>query len=218
MEKCHSINDYNIVEYDKLNVFIIENILNYNFCDQLIKLIDSNNCKKLSFSEHNNVECFNVEHFDNEILRKQIIDKFTEIFQIFERLVNNQKVDMFSNFELRKVYGITRTHVDGTFGETIRHPIDNALIKTVRNVTCVIALNDNYDDGIYNFPNQQLYIKLKKGSAILFPPYWTHPHNVSKIGDGQYRYILSSWGLSNNIVIQEENIILNNIIMLKQNK
>jgi hypothetical protein len=121
-------------------------------------------------------------------------------------------------FELRKVYGITRNHTDGIFGETIRHPIDNALLKTIRVATMVVALNDDYNEGIYNFPTQDVKIKLKQGSALLFPPYWTHPHNVSKIENSKYRYILSTWGLCDNIVIQEENAQLNNIIILKDNK
>jgi NADPH2:quinone reductase len=35
--------------------------------------------------------------------------------------------------------------------------------------------------------------KVKKGEAVLFPPYWTHPHSVSRVGEGQARYTINTW-------------------------
>ena len=218
MQKTHKIDDLTIIEYEKTNIYVIENIFDEKFCNNLISLMDESKQTKLSFSDHNNVECFSIQNFNhNEIINK-ILKKITQIFKIFETLVKGSNINSFSMFELRKVYGITRNHTDGIFGETIRHPIDNALLKTIRVATLVIALNDNFDEGIYNFPTQNIQIKLKQGSAILFPPYWTHPHSVSKIENNEYRYILSTWALCDNIIIQEENAQLNNIIILKDNK
>lgn len=218
MQKTHKIDDLKIVEYEKTNIYVIEDVFNTDFCNNLISLINESKQNKLSFSDYNNVECFSVQNFNNTEITKEIIKRFISIFRIFGDLVKGLNINSFSMFELRKVYGITRNHADGIFGETIRHPIDNALLKTIRVATMVVALNDDYDEGIYNFPNQDVKIKLKQGSAVLFPPYWTHPHNVSKIENSEYRYILSTWALCDNIVIQEENAQLNNIIILKDNK
>jgi hypothetical protein len=218
MQKTHKIDDLTIIEYEKTNIYVIENVFDKDFCNNLITLMDKSKQEKLSFSDHNNVECFNILNFNNSETTNEIIKKFTHIIKIFGGLVTGFNSNSFSMFELRKVYGITRNHTDGIFGETIRHPVDNALLKTIRVATIVVALNDDFDEGVYNFPTQDVKIKLKQGSAVLFPPYWTHPHSVSKIEKNEYRYILSTWALCDNIIIQEKNAQLNNIIILKDNK
>lgn len=218
MLKDHQIDNLTITEYEKTNIYVIKDVFDEIFCNNLINLMDKSKQEKLSFSNHNNVECFSIQNFDHPEIKDKIITKFLQIFKTFEKLINGLNITSFSMFELRKVYGITRNHTDGIFGEIIKHPVDNALLKTIRVATIVIALNDDFDDGIYNFPTQNIQIKLKQGSAILFPPYWTHPHGVSKIKENQHRYILSSWALCDNIVIQQQNAELNNIVILKDNK
>jgi len=218
MQRTHKTDDFTIIEYEKAKIYVIEDVFDNNFYNNLIKLMNESKQEKLSFSNHNNVECFNIQHFNHTKITNEIIKKFTHIIKTFGGLVTGFNSNSFSMFELRKVYGITRNHTDGIFGETIRHPIDNALLKTIRVATIVIALNDDFDEGVYNFPTQDVKIKLKQGSAIIFPPYWTHPHSVSKIEKNEYRYILSTWALCDNIIIQEENAQLNNIIILKDNK
>ena len=37
------------------------------------------------------------------------------------------------------------------------------------------------------------YYYLKKGEAIAFPPYWTHPHEVSAPENGTFRYTINTW-------------------------
>lgn len=216
MLKDHQIDNLTITEYEKTNIYVIKDVFDEIFCNNLINLMDKSKQEKLSFSNHNNVECFSIQNFDHPEIKDKIITKFLQIFKTFEKLINGLNITSFSMFELRKVYGITRNHTDGIFGEIIKHPVDNALLKTIRVATIVIALNDDFDDGIYNFPTQNIQIKLKQGSAILFPPYWTHPHGVSKIKENQHRYILSSWALCDNIVIQQQNAELNNIVILKR--
>jgi hypothetical protein len=63
----------------------------------------------------------------------------------------------------------------------------------VRCLSIIVVLNDDYDGGIFNFPNQGLKFKVKKGEAVLFPPYWTHPHYVTSVGEGQARYTINTW-------------------------
>ena len=65
----------------------------------------------------------------------------------------------------------------------------------VRNASMIFALNDDYDGGEFHFPCQDIHIRMKKGSVIIFPPYWTHPHEVSCIRNGTYRYTINTWAL-----------------------
>jgi hypothetical protein len=90
-------------------------------------------------------------------------------------------------YTLRRIHGGTKRHVDGVHSKT------GGFTKLVRALSFIAVLNDDYDGGIFNFPTQNLKIKVKKGEVILFPPYWTHPHSVSSVGEGQARYTINTW-------------------------
>jgi len=209
--KEHNFEPYKLIEYVGKNIFVIENIIDNEMCDKIVNEMDTMNYKKLTFTDRNNVECYNVENPSDLSIKNDVIEIFTKIIKTMNNIPFIYS-DSFSFFQLRKVYGMTREHADDVFGEIITHPIDNALIKTTRTITMVISLNDDFEGGVYHFPLQNVSIKAKKGRCLIFPPFWTHPHSVSKINKN--RYILSSWGLTNNIVINEENSQLNNIIIL----
>jgi hypothetical protein len=116
----------------------------------------------------------------------------------------NSKIKMEENsgFILRKIYGPTRLHTDG-----IKENNDNKLTFIneqgkgdhflIRTASAIFALNDDHEGGVFNFPCHDVKIKLKKGSCLLFPPYWTHPHEVSKLENDTYRYTLSTWFCEN---------------------
>jgi hypothetical protein len=70
-------------------------------------------------------------------------------------------------------------HVDSSDPTNIKHPI----------ISGVIYLNDDYLGGDIVFPNQNVTIKPKAGSLLLFPssePYVHHPHKI----DGGVKYIV----------------------------
>lgn len=209
--KEHNFEPYKLIEYVGKNIFMIENIMDAEMCDKIITEMDTMEYEKLFFTNTNNVECYNVKNTTDLSIKNDVIEIFTKIIKTMNNIpfINSNS---FSFFQLRKIYGMTREHADGTFGEIISHPLDNALIKTTRTITMVISLNDDFEGGIYHFPLQNVSIKAKKGMCLIFPPFWTHPHSVSSVNKN--RYILSSWGLSDNIVINEDNSHLNNIIIL----
>jgi hypothetical protein len=90
-------------------------------------------------------------------------------------------------YTLRKIYGGTKRHIDAVHSRT------TGLTKFIRALSLIAVLNDDYDGGIFNFPTQNLKIKVKKGEVIMFPPYWTHPHSVTSVGEGQARYTINTW-------------------------
>ena len=63
-----------------------------------------------------------------------------------------------------------------------------------RILSIIIALTDDYDGGVFNFPEQSYQVKLKKGEAITFPPNYFYPHEVSPPSNGE-RYSISLWVL-----------------------
>jgi hypothetical protein len=189
-----------IDEIEKTNIYIIENAFDNNLCDILINYINANNSNliKYVFAPRNNVENYSVINIEKHI-DIMVKDKMRELF----KLVSNYNPDITvvgeSQFELRKVYGRTRLHKDGIFDNLFT--LSNLQkIKSIRSLTMVITLNDDFEGGIYDFPNQNVAFKPKKGTAICFPPYYTHPHSVSQVEQNKYRYICSAWGLDDFLI------------------
>lgn len=176
----------------KFDGIIVSNqfeFIDESLCDELIHYI--NNVKDFHIEKWQkacNVNCKfirinNNHHFDNKL--------FNVIGNFIQYMLNtyniNSKGD--SGYCLRKIYGPTRQHADGLF-EYTNEPMS---IYKLRNLSIIIALNDDYEGGQFYFPSQDRVIKLKKGQLIAFPPYWTHPHTVFAPLNGTYRYTINTW-------------------------
>jgi hypothetical protein len=238
------INNYKVIEYKNSNIFIIKNLLNNSFCDDVIKIIDILPLQKAEICYGNNVECdfFNLDNINN--INDEFYYKFSTDEKIFNNLLENlknnknilsnslngvTKEELFklknnihkniltvesiinkinkninfnynSGYILRKITGKTRLHKDGInkFHESqeisfLSNNKINGNFKAIRNATMIFSLNNNYDGGIFNFPYYEISIKLDKGDVIIFPPYWTHEHEVTNLENNTIRYTISTW-------------------------
>ena len=192
-------------EHNKLSnsIMIIndENILSSNYCDEIINIIDDiihNKKNRIEKWESNqNVNCLYFSSNCNELKKEKQIKKLDdEIFKIISKVISILNKDFGiistgdSGYCFRKIYGATRLHKDGV----IINPVNNRLsVKKIRNMSVIIALNDNYEGGEFYFPKQDYRVKLKKGDIICFPPYYTHPHMVEAPLNRTYRYTINTW-------------------------
>jgi len=236
-------NKYIINEYKKTNIYIIENIIPEEECENFIKFIEHINKQKVTYFNGNNVECYiesminllktNDEeyyYFSTELNEyNKLIDKiknkekistnklnglfhedivkmnikmntYVNIAKDLMKTINNNiKFEHHSGFLLRKIYGKTRLHKDGITeiynNSNITFLNENKVedFRMIRNASIIFSLNDNYDGGEFNFPYYDLSIKLKKGSMIIFPPYWTHEHETNFLKNNTYRYTINTW-------------------------
>jgi hypothetical protein len=213
--KHHNTKKYKILEYIHSNIFVVENVIDNQTCKNMISDIEKNNSEKLVFTNGNNVECYKVK--DESKITEYFVNKIKELLDELSFIINIP-INGICDIEIRKVYGETRLHTDGTCPNIALHPTRNHSVKLIRSLTVVGALNDDYEGGEYNFPSQNLKIKLKAGSFIFFPPYWTHPHSVSKIikipNCNEYRYIVSTWAIDNSFIKYIDDVNINNIIVL----
>jgi len=187
------------------NVFTMCNVFNTSQCDEIVNYINENESlwdkRDLGYASGNNVEC---KFLSMKELIKNGVTGSTRIDElIFNRI--NAILNSFilirpdfrgvhdDGYTLRRIHGGTKRHIDGVHSKT------GGFTKFVRALSLIIILNDDYDGGIFNFPSQNLKLKVKKGEAIMFPPYWTHPHSVTSVGKGQARYAINTWLLENFI-------------------
>jgi hypothetical protein len=181
------------------NIFIIENteLLTNELCNKLINYIETTNDYQIEkWGERQNVNCkyVNIELIKNQEDKKNIDDEIYKIINYIIYVLYNEydiKSTSDSGYCLRKIYGPTRLHIDGLSVTAIENRY--IPIKKIRNMSIIIALNDDYEGGEFYFPRQNFKIKLKKGQIIAFPPYWTHPHMVYTPLNGTSRYTINTW-------------------------
>lgn len=239
------INNYKIIEYAKTNIYVIENILDFSFCEQMVDIINTVPMEKTVYCNGNNVECYKNELEtllrNNDEFYYTFPTDFTEYEELLQKLntkkddvkiINNKnngitkkKLEHYnsvlnntisrieelmekinpsicfkynSGYILRKIYGTTRLHADGLCKI---HDSNITFIKEnkkgdyymVRNASLVFSLNDDYEGGEFCFPNYDVSIKLKKGSVLFFPPYWTHKHKTNELKNDTMRYTITTW-------------------------
>ena len=185
------------------NIFTAASIISDCQCDFITQYILKHSNlweeRDTGYESGNNVECNFLTL--NGLKRRNIeysieIDGFIcSIITLLLHKLNHIRSEFVATeddgYTLRRIYGGTKRHVDGV------HSKVNGITNLIRSLSLIIVLNDDYDGGIFNFPNQNLKLKVKKGEAILFPPYWTHPHSVSRVGEAQARYTINTWILEN---------------------
>jgi hypothetical protein len=179
----------------KDNIYIIKDIIIPDKCNEIISFIKENKTLheyvEVNKYTGNNVECCFIEmnnNINNEYLTKLDIYIKNKIGEIIKLIITKNQFfpsNVYdSGYTLRQIHGGTSLHADGIF--------DNSYKKS-RLLSIIFNLNDNYNGGEFIFPKQDTKIILKMGEAICFPPYWTHPHEVSCVSFGEYRYTINTW-------------------------
>jgi hypothetical protein len=195
------VEGYKIVEARFSNIYVIENFLEHDICDDIRNYIISIPLQKTQYTKNNNVLAFQSNTIKPET-NDTINAKMRDLSYAMSKFNANIILSQNSGYILRKIYGPTRLHCDniGSRDCTVnfidgRDGGTNSDTVWVRNSTIIININDDYEGGIFNFPHHNIQIRAKKGSAIIFPPYWSHPHFVSDMLNGTYRYTITTWSL-----------------------
>jgi len=184
----------------KSQIYVLDNVISDELCQIVKKVIDNTEGVIEKHSPGSNVQAKLVKLCDLENQKfAQLIDK--EIHEIVERIaceiininpvISEIKAD--SGYYLRRITGNTRIHVDTVFpsySESLKEAISP---RSIRKLSLIIALNDDYEGGEFFFPDQNVQVKLKRGQAILFPPYWTHPHSTNNLYNNTVRYTINTW-------------------------
>ena len=170
-------------------IFVYKNSIESELCERLIKLYkdhkDTPLLLKEDYGDGYNVKCNYIltrffPEIDNELVK--VVHKI-----LVRAMQNNPHLccSEDSGYALREIYGETRLHTDSV--------IDPNNPTKGRTIAIIIALNSNYEGGIFNFPLQNYKVKLKQGDAIVFPATYTHPHEVSSPENGTLRYTINTW-------------------------
>jgi predicted 2-oxoglutarate/Fe(II)-dependent dioxygenase YbiX len=182
----------------KNQIFIFNDVFSSDFCEILVNFIKNVECTLEKDSDPNtNVNGY-VTHLGRtkdpttkKYLHNKIHDTLEKISLKLIKNGNHCKSNGYSEVQLRKIFGKTRYHVDGVV--SMNSCDDYINTNLLRKMSVIIALNDDYEGGEICFPEQDFKIKLKKGQAIAFPPYWTHPHYTTELLNNTVRYTANTW-------------------------
>ena len=181
------------------NVFTVADVFTRAQCDDIVDYITKNSAlweeRDVGYASGNNVECkfLTLKELVNRGIPSAketddlIFKRVGAVLNAFRAVRPDFKGIHDDGYTLRRIHGGTKRHVDGVHSKT------GGFTKLVRAMSFIAVLNDDYDGGIFNFPAQNLKFKVKKGEVVMFPPYWTHPHSVSSVGEGQARYTINTW-------------------------
>lgn len=175
------------------DIYCINNLIDKDLCNNMVEMFDLLPLESSTYCEGNNVACHTLQISD--IINDPLINKYKSDISLFlsgyiriiPYIINkinssifDNKIPSFSPIQLRIIHDATLIHVDGI--------LPSSSTTSGRLLSCIIALNDDFDDGDLYFPTQKIKIIMKKGDVILFPPYWTHPHYVSKPTSNRYTF------------------------------
>lgn len=180
------------VGYPKDCIFIFDNFLTDEECLYFIEMIDKYAVKgREKYGHRSNVtaDSVNVAEISDpsgrQGISKLIYESIPKLCKNFN-VMYDIKMCGFETPTLRRITGATKYHKDGVLGRVGDPP-------KLRNMSIIVALNGDYEGGELCFPEQNRTIKLKRGQAVAFPPYWTHPHYTNELFNGTVRYTVNFW-------------------------
>lgn len=180
-------------------IWTIDQLFSTELCAELRAYLDENgDLYSERWGQAQNVQCewINLLDIRNPETRSRLDDAvFKEVGRALTWLSKSAEGTMATGSDtgycLRKIWGETRLHSDGVMG--YGGPTgDQVPVSSIRSLSMIVSLNSDYEEGWIRFPEQDVELRLEQGSALLFPPYWTHPHQVDAPVNGN-RYTINTW-------------------------
>ena len=177
---CDSIFDDDNKYYT--NYLVIENLLNFNECDNIIEEGDKyaalNGWTKKRHENYPTTDNLIKKDWDcykllENVTKNKIYDNFEKLFKINKNRLEIEELFLskYSNENLSDQSDL-ETHIDGS------------------EFSFVISLNDNYEGGGTYFREFDEVIRLKKGDCLIFCG--QRDHGGSKVSNGS-RYVVAGF-------------------------
>lgn len=154
-------------EYQNSNIYIASNVLDTSLCDELVRIYQINKRNIL----------------DNCLYLNKINDRNTD-FKVYTKL----RELILKIFKANKYIKVNADEGYTIYNHMHETELKKELIcnhakyfnNLIKSLVIFINLNDNKQEANFEFPDQEVSIKIEKGSAVIFPPYWTHPYKITE--------------------------------------
>ena len=164
----------------KTGIEKFKNVIDSETCDLLINHLEDNlhDAVDLIHSDVQNVVGKEIKLQRQTELDDLVLETVKKIADLYSDKYHRFGANGVLPSQLRKITGNTKYHIDN-------------ISKDRRNVSIIIGLNSDYEEGEFHFPYQDFSTTVKRGEAIVFPVYFMYPHFVdAPIGN---RYTINTW-------------------------
>jgi predicted 2-oxoglutarate/Fe(II)-dependent dioxygenase YbiX len=181
------------------DILLVERLLDVSLCQHLIQVA---NCCQF---ETAGVE---IGRLDTQIRNNELL--YLDSEHALSRSTNElllARIAVIQNL-LLQYYGVRFPHAETCSilryraGQAYKRHVDNMLLSSrleeaakgvpTRDVSIVGYLNDDFDGGETFFDRQNIKISPQTGYVIVFPSYYTHPHQSLPVTQG-CKYAFTSW-------------------------
>lgn len=177
-------------------IVVIENALSDKLCDEIIKEFSNETEWQKTEVGHGRIDN-NVRTAETVIISyPQVIAQNPEIRKKLDKYIFISAAYVIKNYNAK----FTHCKIEEDSGyELLRYKEGQFYVQHTdsfkarpRAVSCSFALNDDYEGGEWGFFDREKVIKVKKGSAILFPSNFMYPHEILPVTRG-VRYSIITW-------------------------
>lgn len=171
-----------------------DDVLPETFCNYFINFFENNIGKAQRFEEDGvpNFTKIDFTGFSNDELHEQVNNAVAYIFhEQAKKYALDTGTQAFFPFEHSFEALRVKKYYNNNFDEFALHVDIGNLPTSSRFLNMFCYLNDVEEGGETTFPNLQLSFKPKKGSLLVFPPYWFFPHTGEKPISGP-KYLLAT--------------------------
>lgn len=174
-------------------VLKIDNVVPDYICDEYIKLFEESDKKERL--ERNGYPNWTNLFLDNHPqAEKKILERSNVVAREYQDYLGEYGLYFNTNdfhFEGANI----KKYVGGSNDVYKRHADVGCLDTCRRFVAMIYYLNDDYEGGDTVF-YPECYVRPKKGSVVVFPPFWLFPHEGTPVTKGE-KYIMSTYCLWN---------------------
>ncbi len=181
------------------NIFLIEDVLSSSTCQHIIDIADS--CQFESAGILVNAVDDQVRHNDILSLNESqpLLSSTNQLLLSHMGIVQQL---LFQEYGVRFPYAEPFSILRYSSGEFYKRHVDNLLLASrfqeieqgipTRDVSVVGYLNDGFAGGETYFDRQNVTVIPKAGAVLVFPSYFTHPHQSLTVTQGR-KYAFTTW-------------------------
>lgn len=180
-------------------IFLVKGLLELSLCQQLIQLTQVQPLQAADIL----IETVDNQVRSNDLLRLGGTNPTLEAANqsILNQLSIVQQL-LFQVYGVKFPYAEPCTILRYRPGQFYKRHIDNILLASrfeeveqgipTRDISVVGYLNDDFEGGETYFDRQDVKVQPEAGAALIFPAYFTHPHESLPILQGE-KYAFTSW-------------------------
>jgi predicted 2-oxoglutarate/Fe(II)-dependent dioxygenase YbiX len=181
------------------DIFLIKELLDTTLCQHVIQIAE---CREFESADIllNTVD---TQVRSNDLLKLGDHDSLLQSTNqlLWGRVAIAQNL-LFEEYGLKFPYAEPCTILRYREGQFYQRHIDNVLLASrfqeaeqgfpTRDISVVGYLNDDFEGGETYFDRQDLKVKPEAGAVLVFPSYFTHPHESLPVAKG-VKYAFTSW-------------------------